>query len=381
MNTSASTVSRSTAPRVLHLIETGGPGGAESVFATLIARQVAAGDTAIGAVPYDGWLAQNLRSRGREPIITPSSGAFDWRYLRRIAGLIRQHRIDVLCAHLFGAAVYGSALSSYLRMPLVSVLHGVSDFDRDQRFAGVKSWLVGRSDKIVFVSESLRATLVSRLRIPAQRTEVIYNGVDTTALTPQPNQELHERLNLPADSIVIGSVGNVRPAKGYDVLLDVARIVCEQDRRVHFVIAGQPQEPLQSALEKQRADYRLDERVHFVGMHNDIHEFMNGLDIYLLTSTSEGFSIACVEAMACGLPIVATRCGGPEEILAHDTTGLLVGNAQPAQISEALFKLIATPSLRSALATNARQHAISRFSVERMVDSYRTLFAQTTRAR
>jgi glycosyltransferase involved in cell wall biosynthesis len=368
--------SRTRAPRVLHLIETGGPGGAESVFATLVAKMHERDEYSAGVVPYDGWLAQTLRASGHEPLIVAGKGAFDASYLRRVATLARQHRIDVICAHLFGAAVYGALLAKWLRIPLVSVLHGVSDFGSNQRFATLKTWLVRSSAAVVFVSDSLRATLSPKLRLAEAATTVIHNGVDVDRLTPRRNDELRRRLALAEDSIIIGSVGNIRPAKGYDVLLDAARSLCADDPRVHFVIAGQPQEPLQSALESQRAAYGLEKRVHFAGMQQDVGGFLNGCDIYLLSSTSEGFSIACVEAMACGLPIVATRCGGPEEILAHEVTGLLVANGQPAEIVSGLARLIGSPELRMTLAKNARERAIGTFSVERMVESYRALFAR-----
>lgn len=372
---SAPATPRMAPPRVLHLIETGGPGGAESVFATLVSQPQSDGGAALGAVPYDGWLAQTLRDRGQQPSIVPNSGSFDWTYLKRIATLIREHRINVVCAHLFGAAVYGALLSAYLRLPLISVLHGVSDFGSNQRFAGLKSWLVrSRSRSVVFVSESLRSTLAPKLQVAVESTAVIYNGVDTSRLTPARSNELRRRLGLPDHAILIGSVGNIRPAKGYDVLLKAAKILCAQNPQVHFVIAGQPQQPLQAALERERDEYGLGSRVHFIGMQHDVAGFLHGVDAYLLSSTSEGFSIACVEAMACGLPIVATRCGGPEEILADGATGLLVANRDPEAISDALKRVLADPALRATLGSNARQAAIERFSVERMLDSYQALF-------
>lgn len=362
-------------PRVLHLIETGGPGGAESVFATLVAG--ARGSRAMGVVPYDGWLAATLRERHCEPVVVTNTGAFDVAYLRRVLELIRRERIDVLCAHLFGAAVYGAVLSALSRVPLVSVLHGVSDYASNARFAGLKTWLVrNRSEALVFVSESLRSTLAPAMRVPSGKTRIIYNGSDTSRLAPNRNMDLRRRLTLPDGSIVIGSLGNIRAAKGYDVLIEAARTLCARDARIHFVIAGQPQEPLQSTLVERRREYGLEQRVHFLGMQRDAAAFLNGIDIFLLPSKSEGFSIACVEAMACELPIVATRCGGPEEILEHEVTGLLVAPSQPLEIAAALTSLIADASLRARLAGNARRHALATFGQDRMLSAYETLFAE-----
>jgi glycosyltransferase involved in cell wall biosynthesis len=370
--------STASAPRVLHLIETGGPGGAESVFATLVAG--ARGSRALGVVPYDGWLAATLRERHCEPVVVPNTGAFDVAYLRRVLELIRRERIDVLCAHLFGAAVYGAVLSVISRVPLVSVLHGVSDYASNARFAALKTWLVrNRSDALVFVSESLRSTLAPAMGVPATKTRIIYNGSDTSRLRPNRDADLRHRLALPDDSVVIGSLGNIRAAKGYDVLLDAARTLCARDARVHFVIAGQPQEPLQAALVERRREYELEQRVHFIGMQRDAAEFLNGIDIFLLPSKSEGFSIACVEAMACELPIVATRCGGPEEILEHEVTGLLVAHSQPLEIVAALTSMIVDASLRERLARNARRHAIATFGLDRMLNAYEALFATLAR--
>jgi glycosyltransferase involved in cell wall biosynthesis len=114
--------------------------------------------------------------------------------------------------------------------------------------------------------------------------------------------------------------------------------------------------------------------VQFVGYRDDVHEFYRALDLYLLTSHHEGFSLSTVQALATGLPVVATRCGGPEEIVTDGSDGVLIPAGSPAAVAVAIAALARDPVRRSALGAAARATAETRFSTRAMLGQYEALY-------
>ena len=182
-------------------------------------------------------------------------------------------------------------------------------------------------------------------------------------------------LSLKTDDLLIGSVGNVRPAKDYANLVNAAQQVVAKFPNAHFVIAGHQKPDLMAQLDQQIASLQLSANVHFVGFQNSA-EFLSQVDFFALSSSTEGFSIATIEAMATGLPVVATACGGPQEILEDNTTGRLVPIANPAALAQALIEFIENPSLASSLATAGTAHAKDSFSADIMLQRYGHLYKQ-----
>lgn len=359
---------------ILHLIETGGPGGAERVFLELAARlQVRDLRTEV-AVGRDGWLADEARRRGLTPLILPAQGSLNVGYLKRLRDLIRRQDVRVVIAHLFGAAVYCSLAGLLTGVPVISVLHGQSDIASKERFAAVKRWIVARgSRRVVFVSQALQDDLQKRLALPAQKAAVIENGIDNAFLTPSADDGIRTSLQLPADTFLIGSVGNVRPAKGYETLLRSAQIVCAQCPQARFVVAGDTSGNLFSQLERLRDSLGLTDKVRFLGLRRDVSAVLAALDLFVSSSDTEGFSLALVEAMATGRCIVATRSGGPETLLEHDRTGLLVPTRDPVALARAILLLVEDPSRRAQLAGAARKAVTQRFDIARMIADYARL--------
>lgn len=364
---------------VLHLIDSGGPGGAETVFLHCATRLDPERFTSTAVIDSDDWLAQQVRAGGHEPIIEAAKGSFNLRYLRRIAATARAVEADLICAHLYGSAIYASALGIISRIPVVSIFHGGFDIASGGRFTGIKDAIIRKgSRKVVFVSRSLRDELTQILKIPASRSAVIHNGIDVSAFQPGKDDSIRKALHLPPDAILVGAIGNIRPAKAYGKLLHAARALRDRSDRYHFVIAGQHGGALSDDLMRLRAELGLEERLHFLGLRSDIATVLHNLDVFVLSSTSEGFSIACVEAMACGVPVVATRCGGPEEILdAH--SGMLVAPGDIGDLADAIHRIVSEPRLARNLSQAALKRAHDEFSLRTMLSRYETLIETVVR--
>jgi len=324
--------------KILHLIDTTGPGGAETVFIELADRLRTRGNDSTVVIRGEGWVAEELRRRGLEPILLPCRGSFELGFLRSLKGLIEDRGIELIQSHLLGSNVYAALAGLWTRTPVVATYHGMVDISPNERFRRLKKWVMRHGiDRYVVVSRRLLGVIENNDLLQREQTTVIYNGVDVEASGKPAGG------NRQGDSITIGSLGNIRPAKAYDRLLEAARIVIE---------------------------------VEFLGFVEDIPGFLSQLDLFLLTSSSEGFSIATIEAMAARLPVIATRCGGPEEIIEDGIDGRLVEVNNPEAIAEGLLELIDDPERARALAERGRLKARDMYSMDRMIQSYENLYRE-----
>ena len=359
--------------RVLHVIDTGGPGGAETVFLQTATRLDPDRFHSVAVVGGAGWLAQQFRERGVSPLVVPAKGSLNGRYLWRLLRLARGHRSDVIVAHLYGSAVYASLAGMLLSIPVVSVLHGHTDVEGAGRLSSLKATVVRRgSRKIIFVSQRLQEHLEPRLHLADSQCAIIPNGVDMEVFRPGRDRSLRAELGISDDTALVGAIGNVRPPKAYDVLLRAARIAVDRSQRLHFVIAGDCSNDLGGRLGQLSRDLGLERHVTFLGLRSDVARILNNLDVFVLSSHTEGFSIACVEAMACGIPVIATRSGGPEQILEGEA-GILVPTDEPESLALAIEQLITSKDLAATLTSRATHRVQERYSLAAMLSRYEDL--------
>lgn len=364
---------------VMHLTDSGGPGGAETIFLQTATGLDRSRYRSVAVASYQGWLAEQLVAHAVTPHIVSAKGSFNVSYLLRLLRLARQQKVDVIVAHLYGSAVYASLAGMILSIPVVSVLHGQTDVPESDRFASLKSAIVRHgSRKVVFVSERLEEVLAPRLRLDRAQCAVIPNGVDTEAFRPCPDRSLRTELGLADDTILAGAIGNVRTPKAYEVLLRAARLALDRSPRLHFVIAGDNANALGRDLVELARTLRLERHMSFLGLRSDIARILNNLDAFVLTSRTEGFSIACVEAMACGIPVISTRSGGPEEILSDDA-GILVPVDDPEAIAGAIERVLASKDLASSLTATGLRRVHQEYSLGKMLARYEDLIASVVR--
>jgi glycosyltransferase involved in cell wall biosynthesis len=363
---------------VLHIIDTAGPGGAETIFLQTATRLDRARFKHTAVIGGAGWLAKQLQETGLQPHIVPAKGSFNVRYLLTLLRLARQQRSDVIVAHLYGSSIYASLVGILLSIPVVSVLHGQSDVTDAERFSSAKAAIVRKgSRRVIFVSERLQDHLRARLRLTAAQCAVIANGVDTEGFRPGRDRSLRAELGLSDDTALIGAIGNVREPKAYAVLLRAARTLLDRSQRFHMVIAGDCSNALGRQLQQLSRDLGTERNVTFLGLRPDVSQILNNLDVFVLSSDTEGFSIACIEAMACGIPVVATRSGGPEQILEGEA-GLLVPTADPTALALAITELLSSKELAAALTAKATKRVHERYSLTTMLSRYQALLEDVT---
>jgi glycosyltransferase involved in cell wall biosynthesis len=367
---------------VLHIIDTGGPGGAETVYLNTATGLDKSKFNSVCMVSREGWLAAALRARGADPLVVASSGSLNFGYLKRILGIVRARGVDVIAAHLYGSAVYGSLAGRLSGVPVVSILHGQSDIAGKGRLEWLKRRLLrSGSDAIVFVSHRLQLELANALKIPDSKCFVIANGVDTARFSPGREDTLRRELRLAHGEVLVGAIGNVRTPKAYDMLLHAAHLLVGRSPKYRFAIAGEGSGELFDVLLALRRNLGLESHVNFLGLRSNIVEVLHNLDVYVLSSASEGFSLACVEAMACGVPVVATKCGGPEDIIEDGRSGVLVPVGCAVSLADAIERVAGDPIYARSLARNALTRVRSNFTITAMLNAYERLYATLGAAR
>jgi len=368
-------------PVILHLIDTTGPGGAETVFVELVDASRKMGYQPLAVIKGPGWVQENLEKRGIPTRVIPVESGFAIGFLKALIGLVREYRVCLIQAHLLGSSLYAAIVGLITRVPVVSTFHGMVDIQGLGRLTGLKKALLkAGSTQFVAVSKRLKEDLAQQGFIDPERTEVIYNGVRTGDYTRKPTGRLKERLGLPEEAILVGSLGNIRPAKNYEVLIQVAERVKQVLPNAHFVVAGHMKEPLMGRLEQLAEQAEVSDRVHFIGFQAESQAFLSELDLFLLTSSSEGFSISTIEAMASGLPVIATRSGGPEEIIEEGVSGLLANVGDSEGLANAVCAVLEDMEKRKRLSAGGADRVRTAFDMEKMSKAYGNLYNKYKKA-
>jgi glycosyltransferase involved in cell wall biosynthesis len=210
-----------------------------------------------------------------------------------------------------------------------------------------------------------------------KNASVIYNGIDLERFQKKKafNKNIRKELQLSYSDILIGSIGDLRKAKGYDVLIDAAALLIRENPRYHFVVAGSITDLL-SGFQQKIKQHKIDKHFHFFGHREDVPDILSQLDVFVLPSITEGFSLSTIEAMAVGVPVVATKSGGPEEIITNEKDGVLVNVLSPKEIAEAIKRYIVDLNFRDNVISGALIKVKQKFSIEKMLFEYQTIYNQ-----
>lgn len=362
---------------ILHTIDTTGPGGAETVFIDLVTRLPKEIYRSVVVIRGKGWVYEELGRRGVVPILLDSKGSFNLRYLWQLRELIKREGVDLIQSHLLGTSVYCSLVGLMTRKPVISTFHGSVDVGENERLKGLKFAAINAgASRIVAVTDSLLDDITNRTSLKEYKTSVIYNGIDTSAFIRPRSHSLRLKYGWGEDEIIIGSLGNIRPAKGYDILLKAAALLEHSKHSYRFVIAGQGKGELYDELLALRKKLKLEDNVQFLGFIDDAADFLANIDLFLSSSISEGLPLSAIQAMVAELPMVATRCGGYEGLITDRENGVLTEIGDPDAIAEAIEMVVSDSGLKSRMAQNAKTYAIETFDVSVMLEAYEELYGR-----
>lgn len=316
-----------------------------------------------------------LIEKGLVPYVVSSEGSFNFKYLLKLLNIIHKENINVIHAHLFGASIYSSLAGMIMGVPVISTIHGASDISPNERFSSVKQLIIKKgSSCIVAVSNSLRIQLLNILGFDRDKIKVIYNGIDINKFDLPHSYRFKEAAGMKKDDILIGAIGNIRAPKAYDVLIDAAALLLDKGIVFKIIIVGQGEGELFNALLEQRERLGLNSIIEFIDFSDNVEEVLSNLDLFVLSSSSEGFSLATIEAMAAGVAVIATRSGGPEEIIENTVDGLLVEVNSPLALANTIISSVKDNNSRGMMRENARKKVQAMFSRDSMVKQYLALY-------
>ena len=362
---------------ILHLIETGGPGGAENVLINLAANLDDKRFKSIVLLCKEGWLYDELVRRGIETYIFEESGFFDFAFLTRFVFLVRNKKISVIHAHEFLMSMYASVAGLLTSKPVVTTMHGKYYYWEKARRRLIMRF-ISRFSHMVSVSKELRSFISEKVGISPERIQTIYNGIDLKKYTcHKPNGEIRLQLRLNGKCKVITTVGNLYPVKGHIYLLKAIPEVIRRYPDVVFLFAGRGDE--ENNLKQAASELGVSDNIRFLGFRSDIPELLSLTDIFVLPSLAESLPLSVLEALAMGIPSIVTNVGGNSEIIENNTTGFIVPPADSKSIAEKILILLQDEKQVASFRKKARDIIGKTFSLETMVNQYDSLYNRVNR--
>ena len=302
----------------------------------------------------------------------------DWHAVKmafRLRSLIRREKVDIVHTFFETSDLWGGLVAKLSRRPLLISSRRDMGILRRNRHSLFYRLLGPMYDQVQAVSNQVREFAIREDGLNPNKVVTVYNGIELDQLSPARNPLTRKSLGVEHASHVILSVGNVRPVKGFDVLVRTAAIVCKQFPQAAFLIAGHFHDvPYSEELLALREELGLTNNVLFLGLRADVNAILPLGDLFCLPSRSEGLSNALLEAMAHSLPAVATRVGGNPEVVEDGQTGFLVESEDAQAMAEKILVLLKDPALASSMGETGRQMLESKFTVERMVSRLVSLY-------
>jgi sugar transferase (PEP-CTERM/EpsH1 system associated) len=298
-----------------------------------------------------------------------------WRLLRKLKPAVL-HTYNLAAAeYAFTAALAGVPVRIHAE-------HGRDAADpegRNPRHNLLRRLLVPFIDRYIPVSADLARWLEKIVGIPAAKVQLIHNGVNTDKFHPDEGRDGTTRPPSPIpfsdDCFVIGTVGRIQDIKNHAGLVDAFLLLQQlvpEPSRLRLAIIGDG--PLLPLLKQKVSDAGLNQCVWLPGARSDIADIMRGFDLFVLPSLAEGTPVTVLEAMACGLPVVASRVGGLPEVVEENVSGLLVPPADANALAEALLSFHADPELAKQAGLAGRHRIERQYSVQAMLDDYAKLY-------
>lgn len=294
-----------------------------------------------------------------------------FRTILDICTIIRDYRINILHTHNERAQFYGAISGLLCRIPVIHTKHGKNLVTFKSLF---RNNIISRfCTKIVAVSCDAATQCIAEEKISKSKVITILNGVDTECFsTGRDVTDLREYLKIGSGVVLIGIVARLAKVKDHETLFAACRILKEMELKFKLLVVGDG--PLMDDLVALSSAMDLDDFILFTGLRHDISDILNLLDIFVLSSTSEGISLTLLEAMSCCLPIVATNVGGNPEVVVEGKTGFLVPPKMPDAMADKLHFLINNESLRLEMGVQARMRVIDLFSILKSAEKYIELY-------
>lgn len=361
--------------RVMHLSDTLQFGGLERIignFAAYLDPKVY--EFSACALDADGVFGEEIRAMGLPVYVLDKKHGVDMSLPLALYRLFRAKRIDILHTHNFSPLLYAAIPARLAGVKvLVHTEHARTKFPDIKRRMVAERWLSYIVDIITAVSPQVKRDLVDYEKISPDRVQLIWNGIDTAPSASSVNPaDLRRALGIVRESHIVGVCCRLTAQKGVIHLLQAAPAILAKHPDTVFLVVGEGD--LRGVLEQAAADLRLPGKVIFTGFRSDVSDILRILDMYVLPSLYEGTPLGLLEAMLARKVVVVTKVGSNSEIIEDGISGRVIEPGCPDQLADAVNSLLSSPGERERMAGLAYERVRSKFSLDRMMGEYDTLY-------
>jgi glycosyltransferase involved in cell wall biosynthesis len=347
-------------------------GGLESVVATLAGAQRRAGDrVSVYCLDRDGVLAATLPGAGVPVrVVHRKQRGFDAAAVLRLARMLRADGVQLVHCHNHGALVYGALAARLVRgARVVYTIHGAITSARRSTARFLK---LGVVQEVVFVSAHARSVGRAAGLVDDAHVHTIQNGVDLGACEHGDGRAVRRAHGIPEDARVCGIVARLTEAKDHANLFAAVAIARESIPSLHCLVVGDGE--LREALERDVAGRGLSAAIRFTGARENVRDYLAAMDVFVLSSVTEGLAMTLLEAMAAARPIVATRVGGNAEAVKDGVTGVLVPPSDAPALAHAIVAMLENPAAARSMGDAGRERALREFSLDAMRARYQAVY-------
>ena len=323
--------------------------------------------------------ALSLISPGIQVFCLPRKEGLDLRLIMKLAKLLKQQHIDVVHSHNWTTFLYTVVAAHLAKVPII--IHGehgrdTQQYDMDWKKLRVRRFLASRCDYLTTVSSNIAKEIQTIWKVPAWKVSWLPNGVDLDVFHGKYGQgKAKESLGIDRKSPVIGTIiGTIRPVKDLPNLMTAFALVSEMVETAQLIVVG-----FSSNMDeyKKLADkLGIVDSIHFLGKHTNVAPILAAMDVYVNSSLYEGMSNTILEAMASGVPVVATAVGGTPDILSHQKTGLLVPPKDSKTLCQSILRLLSEPETSVLPTRNARAYVERNHDFSETIRKYEKLYQQ-----
>ncbi|NVK48512.1 MAG: glycosyltransferase [Cyclobacteriaceae bacterium] len=374
--------------KIIHLIKSLGRGGAEKLIpeTALVHDQSRFEFHCLYFYHQEENIVDELERAGIQVHLIPSGNLGLFFQVQRVREFVKQHDFDIIHAHLPWAGILARFVGRKLAIPIVYTEHNTWD-----RYNKVSYW----GNRLTFKQQDVAIAVSNEVALSMQlnsiwdpykrggrlKVRVVQNGVNTEIFRKMGDEgkgksesSVKSNLGIPDDTHVIGKVAVFRSQKRLWLWVEIAIRILKKEPHVHFLLVGDGEWRIR--IEKQIVDSGFEKNFHFVGVQKEVLPYLNSMDIYLSSSEFEGLPIAMLEAMACEVPVVATRAGGIGEVIQDGIQGFLTGIDEWEELEGYCLRLLRDAELQQKMAKAAREQVVNHFSMKRMVAELEAIYDQ-----
>ena len=318
--------------------------------------------------PEDSVLSGKCKALDIPYYTAPRTSKFSVAFLKKIMEVIKKEKIDVV--HVHDSNSLTLSLFALRFAPPVKLVYSRKRNNRVKpNFFKKLKYNNSRISGIICVSQAVKNVLLPVIYDPS-KIQVIHDGIDVEELLERTDRQiLHKEFALEKNAILIGNVAGLTKQKDLFTFLNAAREILDlSGQKLHFFIFGEG--PLEKELKEHANSLKLSDNVVFAGFRNDIASILPELDVFMISSETEGLPLSVLEAFACRVPVVATAAGGTGEAVNHQITGMLSPVKEHRQLASNVIEVLQNPHLRQTMVENAFDLVHERFSLKVMEKNY-----------